>query len=77
MARLFQCDFCGAIWEQRDAVALVDLEFGGEIERKIHGCPQHLPPTVFPAAEGHPLPDIDPVITSEQAQEIGLHPGEP
>lgn len=74
MGRLFQCDWCGAVWNTRDAVALVDVEFGGEIERKIHACPQHLPEGLFPAADSQPLPDIEPVVTPEEAERLEIAP---
>jgi hypothetical protein len=76
MGRLFQCDWCGAAYDTRDAVALVDIEFGGGIDRKVFGCPDHLPPGQFPAADGEPLPDSDPVITPEEAQTLGIHSGD-
>lgn len=61
---LWQCDWCGAIWDTRDAVALLDIEFGGEIDRKIHACPDHLPNDWSPPPEG--IPDIGPVMTAEE-----------
>lgn len=76
MGRLFQCDWCGAIFDTRDGVALVDMEFQGE-QSKIFACPAHLPPGHFPASDGDPLPNIDPLITADDAENLGLHPGEP
>lgn len=71
MGRLWQCDWCGAIWDQREGVALVDMEFQGE-ESKTFACPDHLPPGHFPAADGEPLPDIDPVVSGPEAVDLGL-----
>jgi len=74
MGRLWQCDWCGAIWNTRDAVALIDVEFGGEIDRKIFACPTHLPPGTFPAADTDPLPEIEPVLSADEAEQVGLAP---
>jgi len=61
---LWQCDWCGAVWDTRDAVALLDIEFGGDIDRKLHACPDHLPDDWNPPPEG--LPDIAPVVTADE-----------
>lgn len=69
MATLWQCDWCGALWDTRNAVALLDIEFQGDTDRKIHACPEHLPEDWMPPADG--LPDTDPVIDAETWASIG------
>lgn len=70
MSRLWRCDWCGAVWADRSALALLDVQYEGSTEEKVHACPEHLPEGWFPAADAQPVPDIDPVITAETWDEL-------
>ena len=85
MGRLYQCDWCGAVFDDRDALLLMDLGWKDDEDRQ-YVCPDHPPehqvnlPRDPDSGQwlhdrtGEPLPD--PVITPEEAQDLGIAPGE-
>jgi hypothetical protein len=83
MGRLFQCDWCGAIYGQRKALILMEINWVGDDERILF-CPEHPPEHLINKPKdpdtgefldkdsGDSLPE--PLITGDEAQETGIQP---
>lgn len=84
MGRLYQCDWCGAIYGVRKCLVLVDIDWNSESDERIFACPDHLPAHLVAKPRdpdtgeflddqtGQPLKD--PLITGEEAEQMGIQP---